>query len=236
MTIVANSDIGEIVRRGETIMAVLEESSMQEQAEELSIIISRLATILGTIREGFKHLKSLPGDDLVKQLQDLLEEIAFSTVREDEAMIGRAIKSRSRVFRYQSILSHLKIVTATISSLVEEQQKLFSGKFSLSEKAVEQTDILFTQQEMILCTLAETIRTGDELHLRAVCSACNEFIRICRQSTNEHEKRVGKGLCLPASATYFLTILDGMRSLVHHEQEIVKLLVRWKRTNQNLFP
>jgi Na+/phosphate symporter len=150
-------------------------------------------------------------------------------------MIGRSIKSRRRVFRYQSILSHLKIVTATISSLVEEQQKLFSGKFSLSENAVEQAAILFTQQEMILCTLEESIKTGEEMHLRAVCSACNEFIRICRQSANEHEKRVEKGLCLPVSAPHFLTILDGMRSLVHHEQEIVKLLVRWKRT-KNRFP
>lgn len=230
----ANSDTGEIVWG--TIMAMLEETSNQGQAEELTFIISRLATIFGTIREGFKHLKNSPSDELVKQLHDIIEETAFSTVREDEAMIGRSIKSRRRVFCYQSILSHLKIVTATILSLVEEQQKLFCGKFSLSEKAVEQTDILFTQQEMILCTLEESIRTGEEMHLRAVCSACKEFIRICRQSTNEHEKRVVKGLCLPVSATYFLTILDGMRSLVHHEQEIVKLLVRWKRTNQNHFP
>ena len=216
-------------------MTMLKELSNQEQAEELSFIVSRLATILGTIREVFIHLKSSPSDELIKQLQDIIEEIAFSTVREDAAMIGRPINRRRRVFRYQSILSHLKIVTATISSLVEGHQKMFSGKFSLSEKAVEQTDILFTQQEMILCTLEESIRAGEEMHLRAVCSACNEFIRICRQSTKEHEKRVGKGLCLPASATYFLTILDGMRSLVHHEQEIVKLLVRWKRA-KNRFP
>lgn len=217
-------------------MTLLKELSNQEQAEELSFIISRLATIIGIIRDGFIHLKSSPGDELIKQLQDIIEETAFSTVREDVAIIGIPIKSRRRVFRYQSILSHLKIVTATISSLVEEQQKLFSGKFSLSENAVEQTGILFTQQEMILCTLEESIKTGEEMHLRAVCSACNDFIRICRQSTNEHEKRVWKGLCPPASATYFLTTLDGMRSLVHHEQEIVKLLVRWKRSNQNRFP
>jgi hypothetical protein len=58
------------------------------------------------------------------------------------------------------------------------------------------------------------------------------LIRLCKQSATEHEKCVEQGLCLPGAALSFLTILDMMRLLAHHEQETVKLLVRWKGKSQ----
>jgi len=56
-------------------MTMLEESSVQEQREELGIITFKRAAMSGAVRETFIRRKTLPGD-LVKQLHDLIEEIA----------------------------------------------------------------------------------------------------------------------------------------------------------------
>ncbi len=208
-------------------------SSAQEQSEELGMIIGRLAAMLGIVKEAFIRRKPLPDVDLIKKLHDLVEEIAFTTVREDEQMLGTPLRSRKPVFIYQSILTHLHIMITTSISLVDELQIQHRVKPCFSEAAFQQTGLLFTQQEMILCTLEETVRSGDEVHLRTVCRACSELSRICKQTASEHEQRIANGLCQPESALHFLTTLDLLLLLVHHEQATVKLLLRWTGKNRN---
>ncbi|WP_298439105.1 hypothetical protein [Geobacter sp.] len=207
------------------------EPPLQEQTDEIGAIIDRVAAILGRGRDAFFRRKALPADDL-KELHDLIEEIAFTAVREDERVIGMPVRSRSRLFRYQSILTHLHVVVATILSLMEALYEQTGKGMSLCEKAAEQTDSLCTQQEMILCTLAEAVRTGHESHLHAVCRVCRELLRSCQKSATDHERRVAGGLCPPNEALLFLTILDRIRSLVHHERETVRLLIRWRGTGR----
>lgn len=207
-------------------------SPVNEQTKELGTMVSRVAAMSGTVRESLTGRKSLTGGDLVKEANDLIEEIAFTLAREDEEMFGEPIESRRPVFRYQGILTHLQIVAATMASLVDEQQKRFRDGISLSGNALDHTDLLFTHQEMILCTLKEAIRSGDRAHLRAVCRACQELTHFCRQWAAEHERRRASD----PGASLFLKTLELLHELVRHEREIVKLLVRWQCTASDQSP
>ena len=197
-------------------------SPVNEQAKELGTMVSRVAAMSGTVREALTG-RSLTGGDLVQEANDLIEEIAFTLARKDEEMFGEPIESRRPVFRYQGILTHLQIVAATMASLVEEQQKRVRDGIALSGNALDHTDLLFTHQEMILCTLKEAIRSGERAHLRAVCRACRELSHFSRQWAAEQERRNSE-----PGASLFLKTLELLRELVYHEREIVKLLVRWR--------
>lgn len=210
-------------------------STLQEQKNELEMITCRLAAMAGTIRESFVRCKDLPRDNLVKELHGLIEEVAFTVVREDEAMLGMPLRDRKHLHIYQSTLTHLHILITTMIRMVQEMPNRVEED-PFPEHDIALANVLFTQQEMIFCTLEEAIRSGDAAHLRAVCGACTEMIRLCRRSAAEHEKCVEQGLCLPGAALRFLTILDVMRLLAHHEQEMVKLVVRWKRTGSRENP
>lgn len=212
-------------------MTSQEELSELTQKEELIMIISKLSAQLASVRAAFSRNKELPVENLEKQLRDLTEEIAFTAVRADEHLPGEPLRNRKSMFLYQSILSHLQIVVNLITALVEQLQKQLNDEISFYEKAVNQTDLLFTRQEMTLCTLEEAIRTGEEGHLRTVCVACNDLIRLCQRTAAIHEKCVLQGHCNPNTARHFLKFLDLMRMLVHHERETVRLLVRWKGKN-----
>lgn len=203
---------------------MLDESSVHKQTEELGTMISRVAAMSGTIREALTGRQSLPGGDFVKGCNELIEEIAFISVREDEQMFGAPMEDRRPVFRYQGILVHLQLMAATMVSLAKELEMQLRDGISLAGTALDHADTLFTQQQMILCTLQEAIRTGDAVHLRAVCKACQESLRLCEHCAAERGKPMPRG----GSPPLFLKLLDLMCSLVHHEQEIVKLLVRWK--------
>ena len=205
-------------------MFMLDESSVHKQTEELGTMISRVAAMSGTIREALTGRQSLPGEDLVKGCNELIEEIAFISVREDEQMFGAPMDDRRPVFRYQGILAHLQLMAATMATLAEELEKQLRDGITLAGTALDHADTLFTRQQMILCTLQEAIRTGDTAHLRAVCMACQESLRLGERCAAEQGRPTPRGAPVPP----FLKLLGLTRSLVHHEQEIVKLLVRWK--------
>lgn len=214
-------------------MIVPHDFSEQAQKEELILIVGKLSVLLATVKNAFSHGKDLPIDHLQKLLRDLLEEIAFTVVKADKHLPGEPIRNRKPMLRYQSILSHLQILTSVIATMVDHIQKQIEDRISFYEQTLNQTVTLFAQQKMILCTIEEAIRTGDHEHLRTVCSSCNELTRLCRRINVVHEKCVMQGHCNPNTALRLLTFLDLMHSFVHHERESVRLLVRWMgRRNQ----
>lgn len=201
--------------------------TLQAQREELVMIISKLSLLIAEVRKGLSHKNKLPVEDLQSELRDQLEELAFTAVRADEHQPGESIRNRRPMLIYQSILSHLQILTSVMSDLIDHVQKQMEEGISFYEQAIDQTDILLAQHEMILCTLTETIRTGDQEHLRTICRCCNDVIRLCQRADLVHEKCVAQGYCNPYTALRFLSFLDLMRTFVHHERETVRLLVNW---------
>lgn len=205
-------------------MFTLDEYSVQKQTEELGTVISRVAAMSGTIREALTGRQSLPCEEFVKGCRELIEEIAFVSAREDEQMFGAPMEDRRPVFRYQAVLAHLQLMAATLASLAEELEKQLRDRIRLAGAPLDHADTLFMQQQMILCTLQEALRTGEAVHLRAVCKACQGSLRLGERLAAEQEKPVPRGGTLPL----FLKLPDLMRTLLHHEQEMTKLLVRWK--------
>lgn len=208
---------------------MLTETEFHEQAEQLGFIIDRLSAMVGTISNAFVHQQSAPLDDVEKQHQNLVEEIAFAAAKADERMVGKPLAARKPFLRYQSILLHLKMIAEAFAGLAEAPRKQISEGIPFSDKATGQTNFLFERQELILRTLAEMIRTGNGELLTEAGNACRELARSCLQFANGHEERLVEGLCLPAAAPIFLAVLDRTQTAIHHELETVCLLDSWSR-------
>lgn len=207
---------------------MLKETAVCEQAEQLNSIINMLLAMLGTIGGAFVHQQSKALDDIGNQHQNLVEEIAFAAAKADEQMVGKSLIDRKPFIRYQSMLIHLKMITEVLASLAEALRNQITEGIPFSDKAIDQTNFLFARQEMILRTLAEIIETGNGELLKVVGKACRELARSCLQFATGHESRLVEGLCLPAAAPIFLTILDRTQTAIHHELEMDCLLANWK--------
>ncbi len=205
------------------------EAVMQEQSEQLTTILDRLAKMLEKVRSAFIHQQPGQLDSLQQDRQDLLEEIAFAGAQADDRMFGLALKSRRRFYRYQSILAHLDMAAGAIASLGEATLMQIRDGIPFSDQAVQQVTLLFEYQKNILDSLTEAVKRGDRGPLRQVIESSRELCRYCLRFGTHHETRLVEGLCLPRSAPLFLSILDWMQTLSHHEVETVKLLNRWLR-------
>lgn len=205
------------------------EYDKREQTDQLVAILDRLAEMFEKTRSVFIHQQAEPLEPLRQKRQDLIEEIAFAGAQADERMFGLALRSRRRYYRYQSILTHLDMVAAAIAGLAEVLLMQIKGGIPFSDKAVDQISLLLEYQETILGSLAESVRSGVREPLRQVISLCRELCRCCLRFGTSHETRLVEGLCLPKAAPLFLSILDRMQTLAHHEVETVKLLSRWLR-------
>lgn len=202
------------------------------QAEQLGTVIDMLVTMTGTIRDAFVRQQSRPLDDIESRLHDLVEEIAFAAAKADQQMVGKPVRDRKPFLRFQSILTHLQMIAETIASLAVAPRKQIRDGIPFSDKAMDQTNLLFESQEKILRTLADIVRTGVGEGLKEVGKACRELGRSCLGFANHHESRLVGGFCLPKAAPLFLSILDRTQTLIHHELEMFKLLARWEKDRE----
>jgi len=205
----------------------MENDEWRVQAEQLAKVMDMLLTMMEHIGSAFAQQQLHLLDNLEKQQQNVIEEIAFDAAQADQQMVGRRLRSRRPFFLYQSIMSHLLMVARALVTLAEAPREQIRGAILFSDGAVEQIHLLFRGQTEILRNLAETVRTGEPERLKDLSKACLGLSRLCQPFASRHESRLLRGLCLPKAAPLFLSIIDQTQTLVHHHREIVKLLARW---------
>jgi hypothetical protein len=220
-----SSDLAKLEKQSNKGEKAMEsKAEVRGQAEQLGLVIDMLVAMIGAIRDAFIHQQSRLLDDLGKQQQNLVEEVAFAMALADEQMVGLPTMSRKPFIRYQSILLHLRIAAEAIQGLGEVARLQIREGIPFSDKAIDHTRLLLDGPEKILRTLAETVRSGDGERLQEIAGICRELGRSCLQFATDHESRLVEGLCLPKAAPLFLTLIDRVQTLIHHELETVKLL------------
>jgi len=203
------------------------EAEERGQTEQLGFVIDMLVAMIGTTGDAFIHQQSRQLDDLGKQQQNLVEEVAFAMALADQQMVGLPAISRKPFIRYQSVLLHLRMVAETIQGLAQVLRQQISEGIPFSDKAINHTRLILERQAKILNTFAEPVRSGDGKSLQEIARGCRALERACLQFATSHESRLVEGLCLPKAAPIFLALIDRAQTLIHHELESVKLLSRW---------
>jgi hypothetical protein len=206
---------------------MLKEITTSEQAEELGEVIEKLAVSVGTMREAFSRQQNRMLEDVEKWCLELSEEMAFDATIADELMFGKPLGEREPLLSFQNILTHLQIVDKSLKLLTDALRSQMKEGVLLSDKEMDAVIMLLERQEQVLRTLAEVVRSEEDEGLNAVDRVCSKLSECCRTIATSYETRLVEGLCAPASAPIFLTILDRVQAVVHNEVETLKLLARW---------
>lgn len=201
-----------------------EERTIRDQLEECASIVDQLIDVVNTARKAFVHQRGQLLVQLNNQQDPLCREIDSKIMNTAELMSGKYGGKREPYLRLHSILTHLKIIAETTCRLEETLQKQIKEGILFSDKAISQVSHILDRHIEILSALADVTRNGGKDLRQRALDDCADLAQSCLRFATDHESRLVEGLCFPQAAPLFLTILDEMQTIVHHEREVARLL------------
>jgi Na+/phosphate symporter len=191
----------------------------KEQSEVLVPILNDLTEMILTLRNAFNRQNQSYLKE-TKNIQSRLEQDLDLANKEAE----KVSSDEKMVVRIQSIISHLEMIQEAINELVEPLGKQIREGILFSNKGLLQTNFLFDHEAGIFRSLADIFLTENPVLKDYVMDKIEDMSRRCIDFATDHEARLIEGLCQPQAAPVFLAILDSIRTISHHEHEIVKIL------------
>ncbi|MBN2429130.1 MAG: hypothetical protein JXK94_12410 [Deltaproteobacteria bacterium] len=191
----------------------------RDQSEILVPILNDLTEMILTLRNAFNRQNQSYLHETTKIQKRLAQDIE---VAKKEA-VGLS-SSEKLVVRLQSILSHMELIQDAINELVDPLKKQIREGILFSNKGMMQTNFLFDHEAGIFRSLADIFLTENPILRDYVLEKIEDMSQKCIDFATDHEARLIEGLCLPQAAPVFLAILDSIRTISHHEHEIVRLL------------
>jgi Na+/phosphate symporter len=191
----------------------------KDQSEVLVPILNDLTEMILTLRNAFNRQNQSYLKETT-EIQTRLEQDLNLAKREAPKIPA----DEKLVVRMQSILSHLEMIKESINELVEPLGKQIREGILFSNKGIMQTNFLFDHEAGIFRSLADIFLTENPVLESYVMEKVEEMSQKCIDFATDHEARLIEGLCQPQAAPVFLAILDSIRTISHHEHEIVKIL------------
>ena len=191
----------------------------KDQSEILVPILNDLTEMILTLRNAFNRQNQSYLHETAKIQKRLAQDIE---VAQKEA---KGLSSSEKlVVRLQSILSHMELIQDAINELVDPLKKQIREGILFSNKGMMQTNFLFDHEAGIFRSLADIFLTENPMLRDYVLEKIADMSQKCIDFATDHEARLIEGLCLPQAAPVFLAILDSIRTISHHQYEIVKRL------------
>ena len=131
---------------------------------------------------------------------------------------------KKKATQLQNILSHVEMMKTEVAKLIDPIREQVAGGILFSDKAISQTNFLFDHEAGIFRSLEDILVTENKVLENYVIGKIDDMHRFCVDFATDHEARLIEGLCQPKAAPIFLAILDSIRTISHHEKEILRIL------------
>jgi Na+/phosphate symporter len=192
----------------------------KDQSEILLPILNDLTEMILTLRNAFNRQNQSYLQETAKIQKRLAQDI------EKAKKEAKGLSSSEKlVARMESILSHMDMVQEAINELIDPLRKQIKEGLLFSNKGIMQTNFLFDHEVGIFRSLADIFVTENPILRDYIFTKIEDMSQKCIDFATDHEARLIEGLCLPQGAPIFLAILDSIRTISHHEHEIVKILL-----------
>lgn len=191
----------------------------KDQSEILAPILNDLTEMLLALRNAFNRQDT----DCLQEVRDIFNHLEkdLETARK---MAPDATGGEDRSQRLQSIIAHLCSIREAIHDLVKPFTQLIRDGILFSPKGMMQTNYLFDHEAGIFRSMEDVFVTENNVLEEYVQEKIQDISQKCMDFATDHEARLVEGLCLPQATPVFLAVLDSIRNISRHEQEIIKHL------------
>ena len=196
-------------------------------SEDLKAILERISgmclkaeSVLSFCIDGFMKHKVKFIDEAKKVSQVIHnEENELMRLLSDKATKPDADKELIKSLMV--VIGHIELATNGLDSVLQHVRVKASESILFTDKAVNEISHLFKETLDLLKTAGDTIMTRNDVLRKYIVSKYMSLNEMVDGYSVEHEERLIKGLCQPASSSLYLDIVDSLMKVVWHIKQAV---------------
>lgn len=191
--------------------------SLKEVKKELYLMLQKTREMLEFTEEAFSTNKLSPLDNA--------EELAHEIHAKEDAMTESLAKMASGNAAVRALVSspaQIEKAATCIKRIVDSTRTRIKDGLLFSDKAIQETSVLFGKAKDALKRSGEVIVTGTAKAGDEVIAQLDEIERIASDFTTAHENRIISGEASPKSSTIFLCILYAFDEMAGYVKSVVK--------------
>jgi Na+/phosphate symporter len=197
----------------------MSEQTIKDLKKEIFLLMHKAQEMLELAQEGFMKNKLTSLD----QADELSKEIH---VREDGliATLATMASANSEARMLLTVPSHIEKIATNIKRITESSRTRIKEGMLFSDKAVNETDKLFTHARDVLKKSAEAAVTGSRAAVETAMADADAMESMANDFATAHENRLVTGECSPKSSSIYLCILYAFEDMGAHIKNAVDRL------------
>ncbi len=121
-----------------------------------------------------------------------------------------------------TVPAHLEKIATSVERVIDQTRNRIKDGMLFSDKAIQETAVLFKSGADILKKAGDAIVTGNKAAADAVMVESDKMVRMANDFSTAHENRLVSGECSPRLSTTYLCILYAFEDLGWHAKETVR--------------
>lgn len=184
---------------------------MEKIQEELCLMCNQTKEMLELAYRGFKHHS-------LKRIEEA-EEIGKKIYSQNEELTIRLINGEISLL--VGFPGHFGRIGNAIESILSTTRTKIKEGLMLSDKALAEVDLIFKGTDELLSCLHDNIKIKNKVLIEHMVKRINGLNSLACQSADKHEERLITGICMPKVGPLYLNILDSLKKINWHIQEMI---------------
>lgn len=195
----------------------MSEQTIKDLKKEFYLLMHKTLEMLELTADGFmkNKLASLDkADELAKEIH--AKEDALT------ATLAKMASTSSEARTLLTVPSHIEKTATSITRITENSRIRIKEGLLFSDKALLETEKLFTKTKDVLKKAGDAVVTGAQATMNSVLTETDAIERMAEDFATAHEDRLVTGECSPKSSSTYLSLLNAFDDMGSHLKETVK--------------
>jgi len=188
---------------------------MEKIKEDLCLMCDQAKEMLKLAHQGFKSHS-------LKKIEEA-EETGKEIHSEDEELTTYLIKEK--LAPLVGFPGHFERIGDAIESILSTTRTKIKEGLMLSDNALAEVNLIFKGTDELLECLHSNIKIKNKVLIQHMIERAKELNNLASQSATRHEERLIAGICMPKVGPLYLDILDSLKEINGHLQEMAKKLL-----------
>jgi Na+/phosphate symporter len=191
--------------------------TVKDIKKDIYLMLHKIQEMLDLTADAF--MKSKPSK--LDEAMEISKEIHRSEDDLTEALAKMAPENgEARIIL--TVPSHLEKIATSVERIIDQTRNRIRDGMLFSDKAIQETAVLFKSGEDILKKAGDAVVTGNKAGADAVMAESDKMVRMANDFSTAHENRLASGEASPKSSTTYLCILYAFEDLAWHAKETVR--------------
>jgi Na+/phosphate symporter len=198
----------------------MSDQSLKDLKKDIYLMLHKSLEMLELTEDAF--VKNRPAS--LDQAEELAKEIQVKEDRLTEAL-SKISSANVEARGILGVPAHIEKIAYNLRRLNDGIRSKIKDALLFSDKAIQETGILFTKAKDVLKKAGDASVTSNASIGEAVKNEADEIVQLAERYATSHEDRLVTGECSPKASSTYLCILYSFEDAVSHTKEVVKKLV-----------